>query len=179
MLTNRRKPRHRQRGSFALVDCTCSAIFFKISHRTTRTHPPTQSVDSMQSLLYLWRNGLVLRQEKSKRKKVGWALARISRRRVGQGRAKFWWGCETNQSWFSTLWPSKPGCRDRSPTRIPVCLTHPTFCRSPSPSRQICPRAQTCHPHAGCRYAPPEPTGFRRHAGRLLLNRAPTIGQRI
>ena len=50
-----------------------------------------------------------------------------SHRRVGQGRASFWWGCEADQSWSSTLWPSRPSCRDRSPTRTSVCLTHPTF----------------------------------------------------
>ena len=33
---------------------------------------------------------------------------------------------QTDQSWFSALWPGGPSCRDRSPTRTSVCLTHPT-----------------------------------------------------
>ena len=54
-------------------------------------------------------------------------LARIAHGRVGRGRASSWWGCETDQPCINVLSHSKPSCRDRSPTRTSVCLTHPTI----------------------------------------------------
>ena len=44
---------------------------------------------------------------------------------------------QTDQSWFRVWRPSKPSCRDRSPTRISVCLTHPTFCEKCGPTCSV------------------------------------------
>jgi hypothetical protein len=49
-----------------------------------------------------------------------------SSRRVGQGRESCWWGCANQSTVIRPLIVSKTSCRDRSPTRTAVCLTHPT-----------------------------------------------------
>ena len=40
--------------------------------------------------------------------------------------AQFWWGCANRSTVIRPLQVSKASCRDRSPTRTSVCLTHPT-----------------------------------------------------
>jgi hypothetical protein len=51
---------------------------------------------------------------------------------VGQGRASFWWGCANRSTVIRRFKVSKASCRDRSPTRTSVCLTHPTGCANRS-----------------------------------------------